>query len=392
MLPNFFQFSCSTKLVFQPGISRDFSAELSYFSVSSLFVITDDFLLKTGLIRPILDGIKNSGIEIKGIYSRVPPNSSLDAVKECVDEVKQLNPTALLAIGGGSVIDTAKAVNILWSHGGDLIQDYSGAETLPGSLKLLIVIPTTAGTGSEVTHAAVILDAKSHVKLSFMDQHLSPQLAILDPELTLALPEKLTAATGMDALTHAIESFTSIQASPVSRLFSQKAIELIRKYLLRAVIHGGDLEARGGMLLASTLAGIAFDHAMVGVVHAMAHAVGGLTGLHHGTANSIFLPWGMEYNIKKCEQDYSLISHMLGVYESGMDESESSLSAIEAIKRLKRELKQASDLPETLCEAGISNALLPEIATLAVEDGTSFYNPREVEYETLLEMIKKAYK
>lgn len=390
-MTDFYQFNCATRVVFNNGLARDFGAELASLKLSRLFVVTDRVLVDLKIVEPVLAGIKKVGIEVVGLFQEVPANSELKVVRRCAAEAIQKKVDGLLAIGGGSVIDTTKAVNVLLTHGGDLVNDYSGAQTLPGPLRPMIAIPTTAGTGSEVSTAAVILDQESHAKLSFVDRHLAPHLAILDPEMTCSMPPKLTAATAMDALTHAVESYTSIQANPISRAFSRGAIPLIRSYLLRAILHGDDLEARGALLTAAVMAGIAFDHAMVGVVHAMAHATGGLAGVHHGTANSIFLPWGMEYNFEVAFKEYAEIAELLGVRTGGMDTQAAARAAIQAIKRFREELYQACGLPRRLRDVGVTESMLEGIAQAAVDDGTSFYNPREVLKEKVLEQIKKAW-
>lgn len=387
----FFQFHCPTKIISCAGIAREFTAELEALGLTKVLIVTDKMLTELKIIDPVLEGLKNAGVQVRGIYSEVPPNSELKAVKRCADEAARLDVDGFIAIGGGSVLDTAKGAAILFTHGGDLVRDYSGAETLPGPLRPVVAIPTTAGTGSEVTRAAVILDEETHTKLSFVDRHLGPALAVLDPELTVGLPPKLTAATAMDALTHAIESFTSIQANPFSEAMAAKAIPLIRQNILKAVLHGEDLEARGELLTAATMAGIAFDHAMVGVVHGMAHATGGLVGVHHGTANSIFLPWGMEYNLTVCADKYAQIAGLLGVKTAGLSDEAAARKGIEAVLRLREELNQACGLPYRLRDAGVSEDQLEAIAEGAVNDGTSFYNPREVEKEQVFEAVKKAY-
>ena len=391
MASSFFQFFCPTKIVFNPGIAKDFSAELAPFNLKKVLIITDKMLMELGVVASILEGLKRNGIEVVGSFTEVPSNSEIRAVIRCAEMAKEKGADGLMAIGGGSVIDTAKAADILLTHGGDLVNDYSGAETLPGPLKPLIAIPTTAGTGSEVSHCAVILDEANHTKLSFVDRNLAPHLAILDPELTVGLPPKLTAATAMDALTHAIESFTSIQANPISEAFAAGAIPLIRKNLIRVILHGEDLKARGALMTAATMAGIAFDHAMVGVVHGMAHATGGLVGAHHGTLNSIFLPWGMEYNFEVSKGKYAEVAVLLGLPVQGMDEEEAARKGIEAILRLREQLSQASGLPYRLRDVGVDESLLEKIAQGAVDDGTSFYNPREVVKEDLLPFVRKAY-
>lgn len=359
--------------------------------LASVLVVTDKMLSELGVIRPVLEGLKNAGIEVKGVFQDVPSNSELKIVKRCADEASRVEADGIVAIGGGSVIDTSKAAAILLTHGGDLVEDYSGAETLPGPLKPVVAVPTTAGTGSEVTHAAVILDEETHTKLSFVDRYLAPALAVLDAELTVGLPPKLTAATAMDALTHAIEAYTSVQANPISEAMSAKAIPLIRQNILRAVLHGEDIQARNDLLTAAAIAGIAFDHAMVGVVHGMSHATGGLVGVHHGTANSIFLPWGMEYNLGVCTGQYAEIARFLGVKTEGLSEEAAARKGIEAILRLREELYQICGLPFRLREVGVGEDQLEAIAEGAVNDGTSFYNPREVVKEEVLEAVRRAY-
>lgn len=359
--------------------------------LSKVLVITDKVLVDLGIVDPVIAGLKNAGVEVAGVFKDVPTNSELKVIKRCADEAGRLEVDGLVAIGGGSVIDTAKCADILLTHGGDLVKDYSGAETLPGPLKPLVAIPTTAGTGSDVTHAAVILDEENHTKLSFVDRHLAPHLAVLDPELTVRLPPKLTAATAMDALTHAVESFTSVQANPVSEAFAAKAIPLILNNILKAVLHGEEIEARGALLTASTLAGIAFDHAMVGVVHGMAHATGGLAGVHHGMANSIFLPWGMEYNLLACAEKYADMAGFFSIRSDSMSAEAVARKVIEKIVRLREELYQSCGLPYRLRDVGVKEEMLDAIAEGAVNDGTSFYNPREVVKEAVLEQVKKAF-
>ncbi|MFO1520379.1 MAG: iron-containing alcohol dehydrogenase [bacterium] len=391
MVPDFFQFYFPTKVLFQAGISKDFSNELSLLGLSRMLVITDEFLLKSGMIGPILEGLKNGGVEKTAVFSEVPPNSELKTVQKACEKGKEIDAEGILAVGGGSVMDTAKAANILLTLGGDLVGDYSGAHTLTSPLKPLIAIPTTSGTGSEVTQVAVILDESNGVKLSFLDRYLYPTLAILDPELTLSMPPKLTAMTGMDALTHAIEAYTSLEANPYSDAFSMKAIRMIKDFLPRAVEKGDDLEARSHMLVASNLAGVAFDHAMVGVVHSMSHSVGAVAHVPHGLANSILLPWGMEYNLEVAKGRYAGVAKRLGVETKGRSEEEEAVAAIQKVKDLRTKLKTLCGLPDRLSEAGVKEEDLPKIAQLSVEDGSSFYNPREVVEDEILATLKKAF-
>lgn len=384
MLPEFFQFYLPTKVLFQAGISKDFSNELSELNLSRILFLTDSYWVHQSQTQSIFAGLKNAGIESIEVFSDIPPNSEVKVVKKAAELGARINADAVIALGGGSVLDTAKAANILLSHGGDLLNDYSGAQTILSPLKPLIAIPTTAGTGSEVTKAAVILDEENSAKLSFVDRYLYPTLAILDPELTLSMPPKLTAMTGMDALTHAIEAYTSLEQNTFAQALSLRAIELIYQNLQKAVEEGNNLEARSAMMAASNMAGVAFDHSMVGVVHSMSHAVGAISHVPHGLANSILLPWGMEYNFEVSQDSYAELGKAFGIEKSAK-------KVIEEVRKMRSTFKKSCGLPDSLKEAGVKEENLPAIAELAVADGSSFYNPREVVEEDVLESLKKAF-
>ncbi len=388
---DFYQFFLTTKIIFQPGIAREFSNELSQLSVKRFLLVSDPYFVQSGWGKKIQTGVEEAGGKIVGVFHEIPPNSELQVVLQCARIAKEKGAEAMIALGGGSSLDTAKTANILFSLGGDLVEDYSGSQTIPKPLNPLIAIPTTAGTGSEVTSSTVILDKKNHVKLSFNDAYLRPTLALLDPELTLTMPPQLTAMTGMDALTHAIEAYTSVQANPMSDAMAMKAVKMIRQNLLKAVTDGSDLELRSNMLIAANLAGIAFDHAMVGVVHAMSHATGGIAGVPHGMANNIFLPFGMEYNLEVAAPRYAGIARRFGIETAKLTREQAARAAIDYVRKLRTELKKACGLPDSLREAGVKKDQLEAIAKTAVEDGTTFYNPREVVYEDIRKKIEEAY-
>lgn len=384
--PDFFQFGVPTHIVFGDGISQDFSAELSRLSMTRVMVVSDQGLSKSGMVEPIKKGLLDAGLQISGEFYDIPSATSVKVVKALADAALKCGANGFVAIGGGTIIDTAKAANILSTYGGDLVADYSGAQTLPGALNPLVAIPTTAGTGSEVTQAAVICDDETGTKLSFVDEHLRPHLAVLDPLLTIGLPPRLTAATGMDALTHAIEAWTSLEANPFSNALALHAVRMITRNLLQAVIDGTDIEARKYMVTAATMAGVAFDHAMVGVVHAMAHATESVAHVHHGTANAMLLPWGMDYNRDVCADKYVELGPQMGL---GLLKDVDS--AIEQIRTMLRELNLKCGLPVRLRDAGVTPEQLPQIAALTVQDGTCVYNPREVEEAEILKLLKLAY-
>ncbi len=391
MLPEFFEFYNSTRVVYGSGIASDFKAELDFLGIGKYFIVSDRIISDLGLTKKVVDGLTSAGIEVTGEFLDVPQDSEVNTVNACADQAKTSGAEGLVAIGGGSVIDTAKAANILISEGGDLVEDYSGAHTLTRPLKPLVVIPTTAGTGSEVTQVAVVYDKDNKVKMPFTDKFLLPSLAVLDPEMTLSLPPKLTASTAMDALTHAVEAYVDLQWSPFSDTFAIGTVELIFKNIVQATKNGEDLEARGSLLIASNMAGIAFSHSMVGCVHGMAHAVGGIFRVPHGVANAILLPYGMEYNFEEVKDKLAKLAPIMGEEVSGLSADDAARKAIEAVRKLNGTLNEMGALPLRLREVGVSEDGLPEIAEATVMDGTSFYNPREVVAEEILAHLKNAY-
>ncbi|MDZ7830434.1 MAG: iron-containing alcohol dehydrogenase [Desulfobacterales bacterium] len=391
MLPEFFAFYSPTKVVYEPGIISDLKPELDIIGIKKYFVVSDHILNDIGLVQKLADGLAEAGCEMVGTFLDVKQDARLSDVNTCTEAVKASGAEGIISIGGGSVIDTAKAVNIIFSEGGDLVEDYSGGHLLTRPLKPHIVVPTTAGTGSEVTMVAVIYDEENKEKLVFADKFLQPNLAVLDPEVTFSLPPKLTASTGMDALTHSIEAYVGIEASPFSDAFAAGAIELIMKYLVAATEDGEDAEARGAMLIAAAMAGIAFTHSMVGCVHGMAHVTGALFRVPHGEANAIYLPYGMEYNFEEITEKLARLAPVMGETVSGLPEEEAAQKAIEAVRKLTGKLHELGTLPIKLSEVGVPEDGLADIAEGTVNDGTSFYNPREVEPEELLPYIQRAF-
>jgi alcohol dehydrogenase len=391
MLPEFYQFQNRTKVIYGEGLALDFTHELEELNANKFFIVSDRVIEKLGLVKQIKDALTSEGIKITGEFFDVPQDASITCVKEISRLAVETKAEGLIAIGGGSVIDAAKGANFTFTFGGDLIEDYSGASTLTQPLNPLVVIPTTAGTGSECTLVAIIYDVENKTKLAFSDQFLLPNLAVLDPIMTRSMPPGLTASTGMDALTHAVEAYTSIDSSPHTDALSVAAIEHIFNNIVKATENGKDLEARGGMLIGANLAGIAFSHSMVGCIHGMAHAAGGLARVPHGVANAIFLPHGMEYNLEQVKEKYAKLAPIMGEEISGLSIEDAAYKAINAVKNLTTRLNRLDALPLRLRDVGVSEDQLLKIANAAVEDGTSIYNPREIVAEEILVHIKNAY-
>jgi alcohol dehydrogenase class IV len=389
MLTEFFQFHLPTKVIAGAGLASDFGTELAELHISRPLIVCDPVVRKIGLADKVIAGLEAAGITPGGIYADVPPNSEMQHVRQVAALFQETNCDSLIALGGGSTIDTAKVANIMVSEADD-IENFIGVELLTRPLKPLVVIPTTAGTGSEVTNVAVILDEAQNIKISFQDRHLLPKLAVLDPELTMTMPPQVTAATGMDALTHAMEAYMGPQASPFSDAMAYTTVQLVHQSLVTAVREPQDVEARMAMLVAACMGGIAFSHSMVGIVHAMSHTVGGLFHVAHGTANSILLPHGLRYNVPVVAAKLAQLAPALGVAPAA-DADATCERIIAAVDQLKAQLHALCGLPQRLREVGLTEADLPAVAAGAMMDGTSFCNPREMDEETVLAALQAAY-
>jgi len=305
-----FNFNLPTSIEFGNGTVNNVGKRAKELGGKKALIITDKGLAQTGILKKVTDSLEQEGIPFL-VYDEITPNpKDVDCVK-AYEQFKDENIDLLLGLGGGSSMDTAKAIGVLFTHEGEL-KDRYGFNLLERDITPLICIPTTSGTGSEVTTGSVITDTNTKQKEAILDIKLAPKLAIVDPELTLSLPKSITAATGMDALTHAIEAYTSNIAEPISDALSLYAIEIIAKYLPLAVEDGNNLEARQNMLVGSLIAGMAFTHADLGAVHAMAEPLGGLYDTPHGVANSIFLPHVFGYNIPSNPEKHATVALKLG--------------------------------------------------------------------------------
>lgn len=383
----YFQFNSPTKIVFGVGVSKDFSSEMSTMGVQRTLVVSDKGLAELGFVDTVASVLNDAGVQVVGPYLDVEKDSPISAINDLAEVGRKNDVDSILAIGGGSVIDSSKAANILITHGGDLLADYAGVQTIPSELKPLIVIPTTAGTGSEVTSVAVILDEKAGVKHSFVDDFLKPSLAILDPMLTLKIPQGLTAATGIDAFSHSLEAFTSPMRSPVSDGLAVESIRLVKKFLLKVIEEPTNIYYRSEMMTAATMAGMAFDNAMVGVIHGIAHSLGGIAGIHHGEAIFLALPAGIQYNMSAVSARYAELARRLYIASPSSDDDSASKCFWKWICEFREALSKKAGLALTLREKNITGDMLARVAKGAVNDGTSFYNPREVVAEELLKCL-----
>jgi alcohol dehydrogenase len=390
----FFEFFCPVKIIAGLAALEHVPFELAARGVSRPLLITDRGVRGAGLLEPVQAALASGGVEGSLVFDDVPQDSSTGVVSSIARMVRREGCDALLALGGGSVIDTAKAVNILVSEGGDELQRYAGTNVLKRRLKPLFVLPTTSGTGSEVTSVCVIKDSVNGVKLPFISQYLLPDVAVLDPRLTLALPAFFTAATAMDAMTHAVEAFTCIGKNPLSDAYARAAIERIARNLVAVLEQPGDRERRLELSLAATMAGIAFSNSMVGLVHALGHTVGAVTHVPHGVCMNVFLPYALEYNLPARE---SIIGELLLPLagEEAFARSAPATRARDAIallRSLRDALWERARLPRTLSETGkVQRSQLPEIARLALDDGALLMNPVEVTFADALQVLERAF-
>lgn len=380
-----FVFWSPTKIVFGENTALDVAIEVENLKCKKALIVTDRDLAKnTDLPERIRKALGKLSV---GIFSDVEPDSGVHIVNQGAKVGKDLGADCIVSVGGGSAIDTAKGIAILLKEGGKL-QDYVGFQVLTRPQTPHIVIPTTAGTGSEVTYIAVIKDHEVGRKLLFGDYNILPNVAILDPKMTEGLPSLLTAATGMDAMCHAIEAMHSLQREPVADGMALHAIRLIREFLPRAVENGMDMTARGQMLIAANMAGAAFSNAQVGIVHALAHTVGARFKVHHGLANSILLPACLRYNGDACGEVYLDVLSALGVNVKGIPPDKAGDVVADKIMEFTREL----GLPQRLRDVGVPEEGLKECSELALSDGAIVYNPKFIsESAEVLKVYQQAW-
>ena len=319
-------------------------------------------------------------------FAEVEADPSVETVEKGAGYARENGCDFVIGLGGGSPMDAAKIIAARLSNEGD-VASWEGVGRIPRRSRPLICMPTTSGTGSEVTRVAVITGGKRRQKMSIVSQNLYPVLAIIDPELTYSMPPELTAATGMDALTHAIESFVARRAWEPTQVFSHKAVQLIFSNLERACTDGADAEARRNMSLASFLAGMAFTSAGLGLAHALAHALGSRSGVAHGKANALLLPPVMRFNLEACPGLYRELAAAMGVNVSGLPALRAAEEAVNAVE----ELSSALPLPRSLREVGIAEASLETLAAEAfLNTRLRSSNPRETVLEDLVQVLRGA--
>ena len=359
---------------FGPGARKELPEAIRRLGKSKALVVTDPGLIKFGVAKMVTDILDQAAIPYE-IFSEVKPNPTVANVCAGIDAFKASGADVLVAVGGGSAIDTAKGIGIVSNNPefADIVSLEGCAPTKHKSVPI-IAIPTTAGTAAETTINYVIIDENKQKKMVCVDPNDIPAVAIVDAELMYSLPRGLTAATGMDALTHAIEGYITRGAWQMSDMFEIEAIRMIAQWLPIAVEEPSNPDARNGMAVAQYIAGMAFSNVGLGLVHGMAHPMGSLFDVPHGVANALLLPTVMEFNMPCCIDKYAAIARAMGVDTSAMTPEEAAKAACEAVKALSLKV----GIPQHLSELGISETDIPRLAQQALEDVCTPGNPRDV--------------
>ena len=389
-------------LHFGRGAVRQMGAFAGRLKVDRVFIVTDPVLVEVGLLERVKTPLEEAGVWTE-TFDGGEPEPSIEAANRAVEAAKAFGPDCILGLGGGSNMDLAKYVAASVTHGGNP-SDYFGWDNVPGPVCPLICVPTTSGTGSEVSHAAVLTDTANEMKVSCLSNYLRPALAVVDPELTLSCPPKATADSGIDALTHAIEAYTAIDyqrldvpagqtwpydgRTPLGDALAEKAVQLIARHLRGAVHDGDDIEAREGMSLAATLAGMAFSNYGVALVHALEYPLGGTLHCSHGAGNGLLLPYVMRYNLPERQPALAKLAPLLGVDVAKIDECEVAEAAISAVEQLRADI----GIPQRISEIGGREEQLPMFAekSFAIKR-LMMLNPRTPSENDLLEILRAAF-
>lgn len=366
------------------GAVDDAIGDIKTLGFQRALIVTDKPLVEIGLVGQVAEKLGAAGI-VTTIFDGVQPNPTCGNVEAGLKLLRSHDCDFVVSLGGGSPHDCAKGIALVATNGGS-IKDYEGLDMSAKPQLPLVAINTTAGTASEMTRFCIITDEARHIKMAIVDKHTTPILSVNDPELMLAKPAGLTAATGMDALTHAIEAYVSIAANPITDACAIKAIELIKANLIEAVDNGQNIDARDQMAYAQFLAGMAFNNASLGYVHAMAHQLGGFYDLPHGVCNALLLPHVQQYNAQVAAPRLKDVAKAMGVDVSAMSDDQGATAAIEAIKTLATAVK----IPKNLTLLGVKAEDIPTLADNALKDACGFTNPKQATHAEICQIFTNA--
>lgn len=379
---NDFNFKIPQTIEFGVGALKKLPQILKENKIDNALLVSDRGLEALGVVKKITDILDAGEVEYT-VYLDVIPNPTVAVVEEAAALYKNNGCKSIIALGGGGPMDVSKAVGVLAQFGGS-IKDYVGVGNVPGPIVPMLAIPTTAGTGSEVTASAVITDAETNFKFSVISYECLPKFAILDPELITTAPASVAAACGVDALVHALEAYISTAATPFSDAFAEKAMELIGANIRKFVANRKDMDAACAMMVGSTFAGIAFAWAKLGNVHAMSHPVSGFFHVAHGVANSVLLPNCLEFNALadngRYEKIYNYIREGRGPVESFKPQM-----LVDEVRKLNDDL----GIPRTLTEVGVKEEAIEAMAVDAMKSANVLVNPRQTRIEDIIELYKK---
>lgn len=378
------------KVVSGPGALQNLSGIISEMKKSRVIIITDKDMRDFPIITDTVEKLKNEGLDVS-LFSDIGTNPTEEMVHAAVDFMNEVEPEAMVCIGGGSPIDAGKAANVVYTHGGK-VKDYDiatgGIMRIAPKLLPFIAVPTTAGTGTEVTYVGVITDVERQTKFGVLSPLLIPDVSVLDPEVTLSMPPKLTAFTGIDALTHCIEAYVSIVKYPPADALAIHGVKMIARSLKTAVKDGQNLEAREAMLIASMMAGTAFSLNGLGVCHAMAHQLSAFFDTPHGMANAMLLPHVMRFNIPACPQRFADIAEAMGADIRGLSAEEAAQKSLEFVQ----ELSEAFGVPKYLDDVGATKDKVPDLVERAMLDNPITTNPKQCTPEDVRKLYLAAFR
>ncbi|WP_285907534.1 alcohol dehydrogenase-like regulatory protein ErcA [Pseudodesulfovibrio pelocollis] len=364
------------------ALAGQFAANLS---VNKALIVSDPGVDRLGLPSRMADSLRAEGVAC-AVFADVSANPRDHEIMAGADVYRREKCDAIVAVGGGSPMDCAKAIGIVCTNDRHVL-DFEGVDKVERPGPPLICIPTTAGTAADISQFCIVNDTGRRVKIAIVSKTMIPDVALIDPALTVTMDKHLTAHTGLDALTHAVEAYVSNASSAFTDLNALEAVRLVRRHLLRAIEAPDDMAARTGMMLASTYAGLAFSNAILGAVHAMAHSLGGLLDLPHGLCNAILLDHVADFNLAAAPERYRQLGNALGAdIPAGADEQRIRQSTLGAI----RELKRAAGVTQTLCDLGMTSEALPLLAQNALADACMLTNPRQPTADEVVAIYEKA--
>jgi alcohol dehydrogenase class IV len=391
-------FFTAGQLTFGPGSASQLGEIAARRGWKRILVITDRVLRSLGLVERVTQPLIEAGMDCQ-VFDGGEPEPSIHVALQASESARQFRPDALLGLGGGSNMDLTKLAAVLFTHGGQPV-NYFGFDRVPGPVIPLICVPTTAGTGSEVSHAAVLTDSENRIKVSTLSNYLRPAVAVVDPQFTYGCPSKITADSGIDALTHAIEAYTATDSEqlelpcgyegrfPLGMCLAEQAISLIGKHLVTVVHEPGNHAARDAMSLAATMAGIAFSNCGVALVHGLEYPMGGALHCSHGEGNGLLLPHVMRFNLPTRVPAFARIAQLLGENTAGLSEDEAAPRAISAVDRIR----EAIGVPGRIRDLGGRQEQLAEFADKAFQIKRLLaVNPRSATRDDLLDILRAAF-